>query len=293
MIPDKIFFRVTLPTLPRPIVDVWLSLVSCLESSNCLPEFFYVSQIAGHSRDLHSEERLKLNTSCIASLIKERALTGFSVDTGHGRKGVSFRLSHMKDCGVQTVFSCTVNKDAKSPVNWLLLIEGIAKQWETIGSWQWGSLYKAWQNYIELKYYEQFFGEKPPNLPTTVEKSECALSPDKELVSTALNPGRHKEILAGIFFLPTAEMWLGPHFWQYAKCTKEEALDADFFLEKRETPHFLYLKSWPQPFSRPDGEQGRLQQRIWQLLFHEDCEWPPGSGGISDEPMYGPPELMP
>ena len=63
--------------------------------------------------------------------------------------------------------------------------------------------------------------------------------------------------------------------------------------EVRDTPHYLYLKSWPHPFTRPDGEQGRVQQKLWRLLFHEDCEWPPGSGGISDTPVGGPPELMP
>ena len=70
-------------------------------------------------------------------------------------------------------------------------------------------------------------------------------------------------------------------------------LAADFFIERRDTPHYLYLKCWPHPFTRPDGEQGRVQQKLWRLLYHEDCEWPPGSGGISDEPVGGPPELMP
>jgi hypothetical protein len=36
-----------------------------------------------------------------------------------------------------------------------------------------------------------------------------------------------------------------------------------------------------------------MQQRLWKIFFQEDCEWPPGSGIICDEPMYGPPELMP
>jgi hypothetical protein len=123
---------------------------------------------------------------------------------------------------------------------------------------------------------------------------------DRTLFDISLNPGRPKELFLepqtkwmNKRFYPTAEMWLGPHFWQYAKCTKEEALAADFFIEKRDTPHYLYLKSWPEPFTRPDGEQGRMQQRLWELFFHEDCEWPPGSGTICDEPMYGPPELWP
>jgi hypothetical protein len=113
------------------------------------------------------------------------------------------------------------------------------------------------------------------------------------LIDISLNPGRGKSLYPYSTFYPTAEMWLGPHFWQYAKCTKEEVLLADFFIEKRDAPHFLYLKSWPEPFTRPDGEQGRQQQRLWKLFFHEDCEWPPGSGIICDEPMYGPSELMP
>ena len=78
-------------------------------------------------------------------------------------------------------------------------------------------------------------------------------------------------------------MWLGPDFWEGAACTRAEVFKADFFLEVREELGFLYLKSWPHAFNRPDGEQGRVQQKLWRLLFKEDCEWPPGSGGIRDE----------
>jgi hypothetical protein len=88
-------------------------------------------------------------------------------------------------------------------------------------------------------------------------------------------------------------MWLGPFFWQYAACTKDDVLAADWFLEKRDTPHYLYIKSWQHPFTRPDGEQGRAQAKLWKLLFNEECEWPPGSGSISDDPIGGPPEPWP
>jgi len=113
------------------------------------------------------------------------------------------------------------------------------------------------------------------------------------MIDISRNPGRGKVLLSQFYFYASAEMWLGPHFWQHAKCTKDEVLAADFFIEKRDTPHYLYLKCWPTPFTRPEGEQGRMQQRLWKLFFHEDCEWPPGSGTISDEPIYGPPELTP
>ena len=116
---------------------------------------------------------------------------------------------------------------------------------------------------------------------------------DRILLDTSLNPGRYIVDDKNQFRAVPADLWLGPHFWDYAPCTKEEVLAADFFIEKRDTPHYLYLKSWPHPFTRPDGEQGRVQQKLWRLLFKEDCEWPPGSGGISEEPVGGPPELMP
>ena len=97
----------------------------------------------------------------------------------------------------------------------------------------------------------------------------------------------------GVMTRANSELWLGSRFWDFAPCTKEEALAAEFFIEKRDTPHHLYLKSWPHPFTRPDGEQGRVQQKLWRLLYKQDCEWPPGSGGISEVPVGGPPELMP
>ncbi len=116
--------------------------------------------------------------------------------------------------------------------------------------------------------------------------------PPKNLLDISKNPGRIS--LQGVNPKRiAAEMWLGPGFWSYAACTKEEVLAADFFIEKRDTAQYLYLKSWPHPFTRPDGEQGRVQQKLWRLLYNQDCEWPPGSGGISDVPVGGPPELMP
>ena len=44
-------------------------------------------------------------------------------------------------------------------------------------------------------------------------------------------------------------MWLDLHFWQYAKCTKEDALVADFLVENRGTPQYLYLKCRPSAFT--------------------------------------------
>jgi len=36
--------------------------------------------------------------------------------------------------------------------------------------------------------------------------------------------------------------------------------------------------------SQPDKAQEQIQQKLWQLIYREACEWPPGSGGIADTP---------
>jgi len=228
----------------------------------------------------------------IEALIAERNLSGFRVNTGHSPTSVDYTLAHMKEQGNQSILSCRIEKNAKAPNDWTQLIEALMIQWPSIGGWQWNHQYLCWQEYCAIEGYQYINGEIPLNLRRYMQKNASLHGDDREMIDVSLNPGRNHQLLLGINFVPSAEMWLGPHFWQYAKCTKEEALAADFFIEKRDTPHFLYLKSWPQPFSRPDGAQGLQQQRIWKLLFHEDCEWPPGSGGISDKPMYGPLELM-
>lgn len=285
MIVNRRHFRVSFPSVPLPVADVWRTIVSCLEREKCLPKQFYFSQIAGHEESYHSEKRLRLNFNEIESLIRERDLSGFRVNTWHTQTSVDYSLTHQKNEGSQSVVSCRIENKSKAPDDWTRLIEAMMIQWPTIGGWQWDSLYYRWQNSGIPSSYIENYGEIPPLMRTYLIKANDNIGNDRLMLDSATNTGRSHEILPGVFFAPTAEMWLGPHFWQYAKCTKEEALAADFFLEKRDTPHFLYLKSWPVPFSRPDGEQGRQQQRIWKLLFHEDCEWPPGSGGISDIPI--------
>jgi hypothetical protein len=293
MIPNRNSFRIVFSSNPDPVSDVWLTISSFLKREGCLPSEFRVSQIAGHAEECRSESRLRLTPEEIVLLIEKRNLYGFGVDTGHSENSVGYELTPRGKTGGQSVLSCRIESKAKAPKDWNPLLEGLMNQWCCIGGWQWKILYNSWQNANSTKYYETRYGHRPSGLVTYMEKSIDSLKSDRELIDVSLNPGRSKELASGLFFIPSAEMWLGPDFWQYAKCTKEEALSADFFLEKRDTPHFLYLKSWPRPFSRPDGEQGRQQQKIWRLFFNEDCEWPPGSGTICDEPMYGPPELMP
>lgn len=112
-----------------------------------------------------------------------------------------------------------------------------------------------------------------------------------ERIDVTKNPGKSR-MVNGFYRHVASEMWLGSEFWEHASCSKEDVLAADWILEKKETSQFLYIKTWHELFTRPDGEQGRQQARLWRLLFDEDCEWPPGSGGISDSPVGGPPDLL-
>jgi hypothetical protein len=242
---------------------------------------------------MQSEQDLILTPEEISLTIVKRQLNGFRVDTGHSPLSIGFWLHRYNASGPQTFLDVRIESKTKAPNEWSKLIETLLVRWQSVGAWQWNTLYSAWQSCSEVKSLGKYFGMIPSRARRYNERPLAPGFSAVERLEICRNPGRRKSLLPAIDFLPTAEMWLGPDFWQYTKCTREQAMEADFFHEIRDTPHFLYLKSWPEAFTRPDGEQGRQQQRIWKLFFNEDCEWPPGSGEICDEPMYGPPELMP
>lgn len=99
---------------------------------------------------------------------------------------------------------------------------------------------------------------------------------DLKKLDISRNPGRYDSVSGGPA-LACADLWLGPAFWNHAACQKQDLL-AQRWLEIRDTEHFLYIKSYPEPFTRPDGQQGEIQRRLWQLLFCSDSWWPPEQG---------------
>lgn len=277
------------------VLEVWNKLSSYLEQNNFLSKQYELSQIAGHAEEYHTTEPLLLSPEGVAEIIVNRKLNGFWVSNGifGNNRSVDFRLLGAKNLGNQSSLTCRIEANAESPDNWNLLIENLADFLPLIGAWQYHSLYHHWQNSVNPEVYVRRYGALASLARTYIRKSIDGIGQDRLFIDTSLNPGRTKEFIPTIYFQPTAEMWLGQHFWDYSPCKKEDVLAAEFFIEKRDTPNFLYLKSFSTPFTRPDGDQGRMQQRLWKLLFHEDCEWPPGSSSISDEAIYGPLELMP
>jgi hypothetical protein len=287
MNPQAYLLNTTFSQMPTGVGWFWEALCQCLKEQQALPKVFLLSQLAGHERSQQSEEDLMLAPEEIAKIILARQLTAFSVNTGYAETSVAYLLHHNS-------FHCRVENNGKSVASWRTFVGQIATRFPTIGSWMPFGPYQGWQSVRSPDSYKRgTYGPLPPGFKTRYEPDKYGIGPGQTLFEDAFNPGRTKVVDHRCIFYPTAEMWLGPHFWQYAKCTKEEALAADFWLETRETAHFSYFRCWPMAFTRPDGEQGRMQQRLWKLFFHEDCEWPPGSGSICDEPLYGPPELMP
>ncbi len=289
MILNKTNFCVYFAEPPQPTVDVWDTLIAFLRSELCLPGEFRLSQIAGHPDEQKIEREFVTDADGVGRCIIDRNLNAFAVDAGQKSGVTRYRLLPV---GKSTVLAITLSDKSQTPTDWSKLIEGLLIQWEGLFGLQWHAGYAAWQNAVEIRSYETLYGP----IPVTAKKvliPSSGDSPARETLDISKNPGRTKQLIPGAHFRPSAEMWLGPHFWQYAACTKDEILAQNFFLNVRDTRHFLYLKSWPEPFTRPDGEQGRIQQKLWNLLFQEDCEWPPGSLDVSVKPMYGPVGLLP
>lgn len=138
--------------------------------------------------------------------------------------------------------------------------------------------YLPWQRCDDPKTYIKNYGTIANFKIIRKEMPAPIQSIDKMDISK--NPGRISSVNKMPVFV-AADMWLGPAFWKFAPCTKEEVLK-EAWVEVEDTEHYLYLKAYPEPFTRPDGEQGRIQRRIWNVLFHQDCEWPPCSGTIAD-----------
>jgi hypothetical protein len=285
----SLFFDAAGDQCRLPLAGIWEKIVEHLRRFDCCPNMFSLSMNPEDGiTDLKFED---LTSEGVRQHLASHKYGGFRVNT-HKYQCKTFNISlgvhrHTPD---PPELDIVADVRLRFPASWNALIETLAEVFPLRSACQYDFLYESWQGTGRLDQWKECWGPVPPYK----QRVQKLAGIDTPLVwlDNFLNPGRSvtrdwkRQSVS-------AEMWLGPGFWLYAPCTKEELLAADFFLEKRDTPHYLYLKSWPHPFTRPDGEQGRVQQKLWRLLYKQDCEWPPGSGGISDVPVGGPPELMP
>jgi hypothetical protein len=290
----QIYFAIYFRELPEPLSEIWKMFCDYLHVEIGLPPRWSIME-KGTLRNL------KRSPDGIGEIIDQQGVSGFHISTlGLEERWITLTLGpvgggmmHPEASKIPgRMLSCRFESGANVPPSWHALIEQISSRWITYGGFEWDHRYMGWQTTIWADDYERVGGLLPKGMEQKVIPSIDGLSPARIQLDISKNPGR-QSAKDGQFRAVAAKMWLGNDFWKYSPSVREEVANADFLIDSRNYPDFVYIHSWPHPFTRPDGEQGRVQQKLWQLLFREDCEWPPGSGGISDTPMYGPPALMP
>ncbi len=283
----ELVFDAVGPQTTLPLAKIWSLTVDYLRHFEACPPRM---NLHTYSPEWVQQDEYKLTPEQIYERLLKQAFAGFTTDTVHRPTTFQIWLSVHRFTPHPTSLEIMASPGMKFPSTWNNLIQSISELCPIRVARQFEFIYDKWQFANRLDLWRKSYGPVPPYQQTT--KTIPGVGITEVWLDTSKNPGRTVDHEYNHYYV-AAEMWLGPGFWAYAACTKEEVLAAAFFIEKRDTPHYLYLKSWPHPFTRPDGEQGRVQQKLWRLLYHQDCEWPPGSGGISDVPVGGPPELMP
>jgi hypothetical protein len=274
---------------PIPAAEVWIAICAYMEEIGVIKKGYHLSPGMGKRRAYRQQHfDHKVPGPVITDELAKDDYNNFVIShdvTGEVMRSQDFTFHQIprQREGFQQLFVLTGAVEGLQQ-NWSRLVERLVAWGNLVWLGNTCTPYITWQNCSIPENYEKKYGGIA-NFETYDLHGSLTLN-------VLRNPGSN-HVHGGVLVRANSEMWLGPSFWDFAPCTKEEVLAADFFIEKRETPHYLYLKSWPHPFTRPDGEQGRVQQKLWRLLYQQDCEWPPGSGTICDEPMYGPPELMP
>ena len=199
---------------------------------------------------------------------------GFIVQAQYEEKQLQIHLSPAYARSPFQDFGITGHLSSRSPFASALILE--TSHYGSIAlAGLYNGDYASWQRCNRLNGYLRKYGPNPGFAEIRAENAHQS----SILLDVSKNPGR----LTSVNKMPAwvcADMWLGPRFWKYAPCTKEQVLKEPW-IKVEDAVHYLYLKAHPDPFTMPNGEQGRIQRRLWNLLFHQDCEWPPRSGGVA------------
>ena len=138
------------------------------------------------------------------------------------------------------------------------------------------SYYFNWMNTGDIEFYNRYYGDSTLCRLKSRPSGEISYSGEiKEdwRIDTSRHPGRMEPCVSGARSV-AADMWMGPRFWTHAACTPEE-VRAQSWLRIEENQNYMHINCWPEPFTRPDGEQGELQRKLWRLLFNGESQWPP------------------
>jgi hypothetical protein len=257
--------------------QVWAVAIDFFREATILHQEYSLSYPVVSKNDC---ETLIVSPDEALEVLREKRPIVFSLGHNVGNRTQTIRFSPTNQAPGLYSFYVGGSEPKWRPPDWTPLIERLAQSFPLAIASPYDADYGAWQNTSDPKWYARTYG------PTEGFRILRPLPPplDKiERLDISTNPGRFATCNGGPAFV-NADLWLGPAFWKYAPCRKEEVLSQPW-LKVRDTEHFLHLKAYPEPFTRPDGEQGEIQRKLWQLLFHSDCQWPPNHTPItqSDE----------
>jgi len=214
----------------------------------------------------------------ILRALQAEKVTGWCVHATSGTKTLRISLDGPWSGFPWQHFSLTSQIPDLPIQNPLPLVEELASVGELALAVVLDARYGSWQRCSDLEYYSEHFGSTEGL--RIIRKLAIPPIPERLVLDTSTNPGRN-EVINGGPAMVAADMWLGPAFWEYAPCTRKDVI-RQRWLEVRDTESFLYIKAYPEPFTRPDGEQGEIQRRLWKQVFHSDCRWPPGGNASAD-----------
>jgi hypothetical protein len=197
--------------------------------------------------------------------------TAFSISTAKGVEYQEVNLGGPYPNHPWQQLTISGKFDQVSVVNWTPLMADLALLGRLTLAVSIDREYGAWQQCSKPEFYATHFGSTEGFRIVRVP-GEPPL-PDQFRLDTGTNPGRQDRVNNRPAMV-AADMWLGPAFWDYAPCRKDEIVKQKW-LNVQETEQFLHINAYPEPFTQPDGEQGEIQRRLWRLLFHLDCQWPP------------------
>ncbi len=163
----RVSFVVSFPFPPKPVAEVWQTLLKYLNSVESLPKRLILSEIVGHQTQFYPKKGapdLVLSPADIESVIKKRNLTGFHIKTNHKESGIGFVLRLYSQFNGSEL-TTHIGLKAKTQTKWNALIESLMGRWDSVGAWQWLIKYRSWQQALErTESYERKFGIFPSRL---------------------------------------------------------------------------------------------------------------------------------
>ena len=258
--------------------EIWILLLGLLREGGDLKPEYRVSPTGSREKRWRDKFRV-LDLDSITEELALHPADGIMLQYREDEPGAhNITLSHLHAVGAVQPFFIGEQREPCEIVrkNNRNIMHALATHPNFISGVLHETYYSSWMNTGDIKYYNRFFGDSTLCQLKSRPSGEISYSGEiKEVwrIDTSKHPGRIEACVSGARTV-AADMWLGPRFWTHAACTPEE-VRAQSWLRIEENKNYMHINCWPEPFTRPDGEQGELQRKLWRLLFNGESQWPP------------------